>query len=61
MKVLPLKADSRIELFLEAYNVTNHVNFQPFTVNPNIIARDFLLRNSARDARQLQWGVRYAF
>ncbi len=61
MKVLPLKADSRIELFLEAYNVTNHVNFQPFTVNPNIIARDFLLRNSARDARQLQWGGRYAF
>jgi hypothetical protein len=61
MKVFPLRADNRIELFLEAYNVTNHVNFQPFTVNPNIIAGDFLIRNSARDARQIQWGVRYAF
>lgn len=61
MKVLPLRADNRLELFLEAYNVTNHVNFQPFTVNANIIAGDFLIRNSARDARQIQWGVRYAF
>jgi hypothetical protein len=61
MKLLPLRGDGRLELFLEAYNVTNHVNFQPFTVNPNIIAGDFLIRNSARDARQIQWGVRYAF
>lgn len=61
MKILRLGGERRIELFLEAYNMTNHVNFQPFTVNPNIIARDFLIRNSARDARQIQWGVRYAF
>jgi hypothetical protein len=61
MKVIPVRGESRMELFLEAYNLTNHVNFQPFTVNPNIIARDFLIRNSARDARQVQWGLRYAF
>lgn len=61
MKVLPVRGEHRIELFLEAYNLTNYVNFQPFTVNPNIIARDLLIRNSARDARQVQWGVRYAF
>jgi hypothetical protein len=61
MKVLRLGGDRRMELFLEAYNLTNHVNFQPFTLNPNIIAGDFLIRNSARDARQIQWGVRYAF
>ncbi len=61
IKVLPLRDDSRVELFIETYNLTNHVNFQPFTVNANIIARDFLIRNSARDARQIQWGVRYAF
>jgi hypothetical protein len=61
MKLLPLRGESRIELFLEGYNLTNYVNFQPFTLNPNMIAGDFLIRNSARDARQIQWGVRYAF
>jgi len=26
-----------------------------------MISRDFLIRNSARDGRQMQWGLRYAF
>jgi hypothetical protein len=60
-KVLQLKGSQRFELYLEAYNVTNHVNYQPFTINANIIAPDFLVRNSARDPFQLQLGARFAF
>jgi hypothetical protein len=59
-KVVTLGGDQRIELFLEGFNLTNHVNYTPF-VNSNMVARDFLVRRSARDARQIQWGVRYAF
>jgi hypothetical protein len=51
----------RVDLFLEGYNLTNYTNFQPFTINGNMISRDFLIRNSARDGRQIQWGLRYAF
>jgi len=60
-KALLLGAERRLELFLEAYDLTNHTNFQPFTINGNIIAGDFLIRNSARDPRQIQWGARYVF
>jgi hypothetical protein len=60
-KALVLGAERRLDLFLEAYNLTNHTNFQPFTINGNIIAGDFLFRNSARDPRQIQWGARYVF
>lgn len=59
-KAVSLGASHRLELFLEGFNVTNHVNFMP-TVNINMTARDFLVRRAARDARQLQWGVRYLF
>lgn len=60
-KEVALGAQRRLDLFVEGFNLTNHVNFEPYTVNPNIISRDFLIRRSARDARQIQWGVRYVF
>jgi hypothetical protein len=60
-RALPLVRNQRLELFLEGFNLTNHVNYQPFTVNVNIISPSFLVRNSARDPRQIQWGVRYVF
>src|SRR5262249_21114777 len=30
-KVFPLRDTRRIEFYFEAYNLTNHVNYQPFT------------------------------
>jgi hypothetical protein len=60
-KDVNLGANRRLQLFFEVYNLTNHVNYQPFTINTNIISSSFLIRNSARDGRQAQWGVRYLF
>jgi hypothetical protein len=60
-KIFRLGGTHRLDAFLEGYNLTNHVNFTPFTLNPSMNAPDFLVRNSARDARQIQWGVRYGF
>ncbi len=51
----------QLELLIEGFNLTNHVNPEPFTVNPNLVSPAFLVRTSARDARQVQWGVRYSF
>ena len=50
-----------LELTLEAFNVTNYVNYNPVTVNRNINSAAFLQRRSARSARQIQWGLRYVF
>jgi hypothetical protein len=66
MKSLTIGTDRRLELLIEAFNVTNHVNFRPPFGNPPgagvpIIAPGFLVRTNAHAARQLQWGVRYAF
>lgn len=59
-KSLPAGRDRRLELFIEGFNVTNYVNFRPpFGAVMNAPA--FLVRTSARDARQLQWGLRYTF
>lgn len=60
-KAIRFTSRQRLELLIEAFNLTNEVNFQPFSVNQNIISGAFLVRNSARDARQVQWGVRYEF
>lgn len=60
-KAVRLGQNRRFDFFLEGFNLTNYVNYQPFTVNSNITRPDFLIRNTARDARQLQWGVRYVF
>jgi hypothetical protein len=52
---------------VEAFNITNHVNFRPPiasgdpSAGVSINAASFLVRTSARDARQIQWGARYSF
>jgi len=56
----------RVEMLIEGFNVTNHVNFRPPLGNPSnagasINTRTFLIRTVARDARQIQWGLRYLF
>ena len=56
----------RLEVLIEAFNVTNHVNFRPPSGNPagggaSMNSPSFLVRTAARDARQIQWGIRYAF
>jgi hypothetical protein len=50
-----------LELTIEAFNLANFVNYDPVTVIRSISSAAFLQRRSARDARQIQWGVRYAF
>jgi len=61
MKAILLGGSHRLELFFEGFNLTNHINYEPFTITPNIIAADFQVRKSARIPRQAQWGARYAF
>ena len=58
--------DRRLELLIEAFNITNEVNFRPPAGNPPgagsaMTSATFLQRTAARDARQIQWGVRYLF
>jgi hypothetical protein len=65
-KAIHLGGSRRLDAFIEAFNVTNHVNFRPPLGNPpnagaSIIAPAFLVRTAARDARQVQWGLRYVF
>ena len=61
MKAILLGGSHRLELFFEGFNLTNHINYEPFTLTPNIIAADFQVRKSARIPRQAQWGARFAF
>jgi hypothetical protein len=66
VKSLPIGRDRRLELLIEGFNVTNHVNLRPPAGNPPgagapMNAPAFLVRTSARDARQIQWGVRFTF
>src|SRR5262245_2276014 len=56
----------RVDIFMEVFNVTNHVNFRPPLGNPpnagaSVTAPAFLVRTAAWDARQVQWGLRYVF
>jgi len=65
-KSLSIGRERRLELLIEAFNVTNHVNLRPPAGNPPgagapMNAPAFLVRTAARDARQIQWGLRYAF
>src|SRR4029453_11594776 len=50
----------RIEGFFEGYNVLNRVNYAGGG-NGSIISPALLIRNSARDARQVQIGARLTF
>ena len=53
-------------MLIEGFNVTNYVSFRPplggapASGNP-MNATAFLVRTAARDARQVQWGLRYLF
>ena len=60
-KLVQMGGRRGLELTLEAFNVTNYVNYNPVTVTRNINSAAFLQRRSARSARQIQWGLRYAF
>jgi len=50
---------TRFDVFLEAYNLLNAVNFE----NPSgvITSGSFTTYTTARDARQIQWGARFEF
>ncbi len=50
---------SRVELFLESYNTLNRVNYSGF--NGSIVSSALLIRNAARDPRQIQLGARVTF
>lgn len=58
-KGIRLKGQQRVEVFLEGFNLTNHVNYSGLNTNMNTAA--FLIRTAARPARQVQWGLRYSF
>jgi len=49
----------RVELFAEAFNITNFVNATGF--GGNVLLPTFNLPTGAQDARQVQWGIRYSF
>ena len=65
-KTIRIGANRRIELLVEGFNLTNHVNFRPpLGSQPqegvSLNTASALVRTAARDARQIQWGLRYAF
>ena len=57
--VLYRRLTGALEVFLEAYNVLNSVNFE----NPSgvITSGSFATYTTAPDARQIQWGARIQF
>ena len=50
----------RMQVFLEAYNTLNRVNFAGGG-NGSIISPALLIRNAARDPRRIQLGARMTF
>ena len=58
-KQFQISSHRRVEVFLEAYNLLNAVNFE----NPSgvITSGSFATFTTARDARQIQWGARFQF
>ena len=59
-KSFAIRPGNRIEAFLEGYNLLNRVNYAGGG-NGSIISSSLLIRNAARDARQVQLGARLAF
>jgi hypothetical protein len=65
-KLLTVGQGRRLELLIEGFNVTNHVNYRPPFGNPPgagvpMNAPGFLIRTNAYAARQIQWGARFTF
>jgi hypothetical protein len=58
-KAVTLGAGRRVEVFLEAFNITNFVNRTGG--GTNIRLATFGIPTGATDARQVQWGARYSF
>lgn len=58
-KAIPLSGNRRFEIFLESYNLTNHTTTYGGT--GNMSSSSFLIKTSALDARQTQWGGRFVF
>jgi carboxypeptidase family protein/TonB-dependent receptor-like protein len=58
-KVIPMPNGRRFEIFLESYNLTNHTT--KYGGTGNMSSSSFLIRTSALDARQTQWGGRFVF
>ncbi len=58
-KQFRIAANGRFDVFLEAYNLFNSVNYE----NPSgaITSGSFTVYTTARDARQIQWGARFQF
>ena len=59
-KQFSLGPGRQIEMFLEGYNVLNRVNYAGGG-NGSIISPALLIRNAARDPRQVQLGARFTF
>jgi outer membrane receptor protein involved in Fe transport len=59
-KQFSLGGARQIEMFLEGYNVLNRVNYAGGG-NGSIISPALLIRNAARDPRQVQLGARFTF
>ena len=51
---------TQMEFFAESYNLFNRVNYAGGG-NSSIISPAFLVRNAARDPRQVQFGARFSF
>jgi hypothetical protein len=58
-KQIALGPERRLEVFAEAFNITNVVNL--YGGNSNIRLATFNVPTGALDARQIQWGARYSF
>lgn len=58
-KQFRLGQTTALDVFLEAYNLFNHVNY----ANPSgvLTSGSFAVRTAANDARQIQWGARLRF
>jgi hypothetical protein len=58
-KSIKLHGSQRADLFIEAYNVLNAVNYEP--PSGALSSTSFAVRTAARDARQIQWGAKFVF
>ena len=58
-KTVTLARDRRLQVFLEAFNVVNFVNWSNGT--GNMRSSTFLVSRPGGTARQIQWGARYLF